>query len=681
MPSSWKIISNENGLYTYEGTGTDNMGTRFSSRQAGDMNGTVENWNEFQSKNITGTFDNLSQTNVSYSDERRYPSDDRLTKFVTFNDKQQIRPYNTDDMAHATGGIFNKDAAKNNHETEGVPALINNYAIVQLYGAYGGNQDKMHSLIDTPGKRRWYENSDFGGSSNNPILTQPGYSKDVTVSKLIEFGNTNKRGITPYYYSDFAYCKYFNRIPNNYLITLRRYAVPAFDSLDFPFYKDDISFGTKTVPIKIKDQAGNELTTNEPLTTVTVPQSNAVPDEAATAPPVAQAVTWIGDATDNKLSSILSFSVGMPWEDLTADMWDNDEQYTNESHAPSWMKGFASALGFMDNNPTNKEIMYDGQVPPDPYQDGPYYNRIKGPENRIDTVKQRKAGLEFSHSLSLKFHYTARSIGGINTKAAMLDIISNFLVLCYSSAPFWGGVNRFRGSYQSFTWKKGLAALYSGDPAKFFDAISGSLSNVFDQLSSMFNNILKDPIGGLKALASDVGGKLLAGSLRKKAPLFHGMRSLLIGEPVGEWHLTVGNPFNPILMIGNLVCKKCSFEFNDELGPDDFPTEMTVTVELEHGMPRDRIAVESMFNKGSGRIYALPENFEAGFSSANSTRVDTSFGDNTIKKNVNTINEGIDFDKVVESGINVGRTVADKTTLLAARYGLGFGGPENKNKS
>jgi len=47
--------------------------------------------------------------------------------------------------------------------------------------------------------------------------------------------------------------------------------------------------------------------------------------------------------------------------------------------------------------------------------------------------------------------------------------------------------------------------------------------------------------------------KVLAASV---APTIRNMHSLLTGDPVGEWHLTVGNPLNPIMIVGNLICEK-----------------------------------------------------------------------------------------------------------------------------
>ena len=75
------------------------------------------------------------------------------------------------------------------------------------------------------------------------------------------------------------------------------------------------------------------------------------------------------------------------------------------------------------------------------------------------------------------------------------------------------------------------------------------------------------------------------------------------GAPVGEWHLTVGNPCNPIALIGNLLCDGVAIEFGETLGPDDFPTHMKATFTLRHGRDRERGEIESIFNRGDGRLY------------------------------------------------------------------------------
>jgi hypothetical protein len=65
----------------------------------------------------------------------------------------------------------------------------------------------------------------------------------------------------------------------------------------------------------------------------------------------------------------------------------------------------------------------------------------------------------------------------------------------------------------------------------------------------------------------------------------------------------VGNPLNPIAMIGNLICTNVKINFNDELGPDDFPTEIKASFTLAPGRQRHRGDWESMFNRGNGRLY------------------------------------------------------------------------------
>jgi len=97
-----------------------------------------------------------------------------------------------------------------------------------------------------------------------------------------------------------------------------------------------------------------------------------------------------------------------------------------------------------------------------------------------------------------------------------------------------------------------------------------------------------------------------------------------------------------MMMVGNLICTGIKIEFNDELGPDDFPTELKATITLEHGMPRDRAAIESMFNKGRGRMYSLPKGYEKSFSSFDESAVDsaTSNGQNSGSAQANRNGEG-----------------------------------------
>jgi hypothetical protein len=79
-------------------------------------------------------------------------------------------------------------------------------------------------------------------------------------------------------------------------------------------------------------------------------------------------------------------------------------------------------------------------------------------------------------------------------------------------------------------------------------------------------------------------------------PTITGIKPLLLGKDVGEWRLIVGNPFNPILSIGNLVCVSSNFSIPDsDYSETGFPTRIKCKIQLAHGRPRDRRGFQNMF--------------------------------------------------------------------------------------
>lgn len=499
-------------------------------------------------------------------------------------------------------------------------SVINPYAMIRLAGGISNSTGADTMLIDNKNQRPWYE---IPNSTDDKDI---GYSKVPTTSRIIEWGRTDPKGRTPYQYQDFVFCKYWNKIPNNRMITLRRYAQPILDNLNTP--ADNTESENSTDNFKF--------------------------------PPLASAITYFGEGTDNSLSEILKFKSGLRWADTSAAVWDmtysqDGQQSTNDvlGGALGVWGGLGAAFGGGLADALNALSIYNGEelknglierngLGPDPYADGPYENRIKGPVNRIDSVKRREAGMEFEmEGMQIKFHYVARPIGGINSKAILLDILSNFMVLGSASAVFFGGAHRFRSGGRRFPAgaQQSIKKLYQGklfgdDGAiksyartftNFYNdagGFSSVLGNLFEGAKAFLNDIISAFTGNNPFNVSASGQKLYGNietALTQKMhtgmsiPYISGMRALLVGEPVGDWHLTIGNPLNPIAMIGNLICTGVEVEFNEEagLGPDDFPLEFTITVSLEHGMPRDRDGIESMFNRGSGRIYELPDRFNS----------------------------------------------------------------------
>ncbi len=425
----------------------------------------------------------------------------------------------------------------------------------------------------------------------------------------------------PYYWRDFVYCKYYGHIPNNYMITLRRYPSPMRDNL--------------SLPSKIKDTDVYRV--------------------QGAGRPVAQAVTWWGDSTGNTLNSIISFSTGLRWdpksqEDLISQGGFSEgifKKALGESlsglfgtvggdagsaafgginsvldiAANASDTGYAESIGALRNTALRDKMVT---------QDGPLSDFIWVSVDTIDSATVRGRGLKGAGEgtrITLKFHYELTSVGEVNTKAAMVDIIGNLLALCTNYGNFLTPEVRYDNKFPAINFPggdEGLALFYSspvkfvktlvsfvqdpdqslnGDPIK--EALSGSLNSV-NKVRDLYSSIIKQmKTKSVKDLGDGTAASNLALYALTKSFLDDAVfpSSVLTGFPTGEWHLVVGNPCNPIAMIGNLYCDDLSIDFGETLGPDDFPTELIATVTLGMARPRERGEIESMFNRGEGRLY------------------------------------------------------------------------------
>ncbi len=423
-------------------------------------------------------------------------------------------------------------------------------------------------------------------SFNAPLLDTPGGRRqqrdlaDCSIRSLVN--NSGKRGRVVYDYADFAYCKYLNRVSNNYLITLRRFPQPAGDHIDW----------------------------HQPIFEAEKEQNMHAPD-------IGRLVTWLG-TPGNEMSSILKYSYKMNWKPLDANQDDQQlpEQssplaqlfnLTDKQYQQQVIQGYSSASA----QPLFDKLL--GGLPGS--SDAPYTqlrdwkddNKVYGPVDSIRRTNIRGLGLELEHKITLTFEYEMRSYNGINGRAAMLDLLGNVLAVTYNSGPFWQGGHRWTGEHQSNLFanlpifKDASNGKLTSFPA-LVDSFSASISAVTNKMTDggkkSFLDVAKDIISGL-------GGILLGGVLNKLGrPAKVGVPSLLSEAPTGCWHLMVGNPNDPILSIGNLILTNTTIEHYGPLGLDDFPTGLKVIVELDHGKDRDKDNIERMYMRGDNRIYS-----------------------------------------------------------------------------
>jgi hypothetical protein len=460
-------------------------------------------------------------------------------------------------------------------------------------------------------------------SNNNLTAVQSDQLGNYVNSGNNTTGNPSKimgGASAPYYWRDFLYCKYYGAIPNNYMITLRRFPAPMRDNLSIP---------TQLL------------------------QSNLYRKKGA-GRPVAQAVTWWGSDTGNSLNDVLSFSTGLKWEPKTQAEIANVEGFDQGFFKTVLGRGLGTAAGTIgaagllaslgdaasvaiSSTDSGNQVVTRNKINAalrDKFStnNGPLSDFIFNPVDTVDSTYFRARGLEFEAGpIELKFHYELTSVGEVNTKAAMVDIIGNLLALGTNYGNFLTPDVRYDNGFPAIGFPggdKGLLKFYSAplewtktaikfladpngttleDPElQEFRRAQTEINQAVQQLESVISQITSDDTD-FDELAKKIDGPLgnvlafaLADDLIEKisVPL-----SLKTGAPVGEWHLVVGNPMNPIAMIGNLICKGVKIEFGEVLGPDDFPTEVTATFTLEHGRDRERGEIESMFNRGDGRLY------------------------------------------------------------------------------
>lgn len=476
------------------------------------------------------------------------------------------------------------------YNTVASPSLFNPFYAITSTGISPGVPLLDNIANQTNVKATKLDNKELNWSINLEALD------DCSIANLVKLSNEEDSilGQARYKYSDFMYCRDVGKISNNHLITLRRFSAPVRDN--------------------IYQYTGIDKDT-----------SNQVPGD------VGRLVTWFG-TEDNKLEDILKYTFHASWKEMTADIDEKDSQENdpargltgglvnlmNPKHAEGVDKGLhASAF---------KQLLGDDASDYDdgPYADNPAVNGRRFDEHKIyepkDTVRskyQYEGNLKFSHDFTLTFNYKLRGYDNINGKTAMLDLLGNILAVTYRKGKFWPGEQRIIGAPQNKQgWDKAVAMQNTVISAS--GTFIGKLCNggsLADAASSAMNIIQGADLGknlkeGAKAILENLkagGLQSIFSGLTKNAlgrPAVYAFDSLLTEGETGFWHVTIGNPLNPIASIGNLIIDgDVEITHGGPLGLDDFPTEITVKVPLKHAMPRDSVDIQRMFTKGRRSIY------------------------------------------------------------------------------
>ena len=432
------------------------------------------------------------------------------------------------------------------------------------------------------------EASQWRLSNNVPLIDTPENRKKIrqnsgyTIKELVDASQKGMLGSAIYSYADFMYCKYLGQVPNNYLITLRRYPTPVDDYISAAGIGSTRSSTKSTNPV-----------------------------------PIGQLVTWL-NTSGNNLDSILTYSVSMPYEERTA-KWEQSDINADSSSKPlnaasamfdkTYRQQYQAGVAGNAINPYIEKMFGGKSLGMDPpysgmlsYRDS---NKVYGPVDAVKKVYYRgEGGIDFNQSFKITFEYELRSYNGINGRQAMLDLISNILNVTYTTGTFWGGGYYGGGAHQNNIFSNLNIMKTSGGFTNFMDAFAKDMSTVKSEVKSSV-----EANGGIlntiKNFLNDLGGMLAGGMLNMLGrPQKSMVSSLLSPAPTGLWHVTIGNPFHPIMSMGNMILKNTTITHTGPLGLDDFPTGIKVECELERGKPRDLRGIEMMYMNGNDRIYS-----------------------------------------------------------------------------
>lgn len=443
---------------------------------------------------------------------------------------------------------------------------------------------------------------------------------DCSISRLVAESAKKESilGQAKYKYADFAFCKDLG-MPNNRLITLRKFSTPVGDYI----------FRASAVRNKTEDKKDTE-------------QKDSKRDKYTpfNTPADVGRMCCYFDTDDNKLEDILKYNFSSSWKNMEAKIeqqrsQENDHvtpvgsvlNMLNPSMNTSIENGFSGSSNHLIGRAFNSWFGWNTQA----YHDNKVLtnydeHKIYTPRNTVQSMHKYEGNLQFKHEFTLVFSYKLRGYQNINPKSAMLDLLANIFATTYFRGSFWGGRNEIIGAQPNKSgWNKAnqlidkfadmseglIASLANG--TFDFSSVLGSLGNLGEQVADYFKNLYANTIDTLQEGVKAVGkvikdSKIPAGvkGLLKNQlgrPEIYAFQSLLDGSNTGLWHVTIGNPFNPIAVMGNLIITDVQVQHLGPLGIDDFPTELKVTVSLKHSRPRDAVAMERMYTKGVGAIY------------------------------------------------------------------------------
>lgn len=213
--------------------------------------------------------------------------------------------------------------------------------------------------------------------------------------------------------------------------------------------------------------------------------------------------------------------------------------------------------------------------------------------------------LESDIKVTFETEYEQKFIGDIDPGSALLDIINNVIRMGTSDVKYILKNSKFMSSLIQAANSKGTDQLNAW--VHVISEFVGAIAEGLKELAGEGVEIAKQTVTGdankaLNALTT-LGNTFLTATVGKyKIPL-NASIGVMTGVNTAPWHLTIGNPYSPILTAANIVVDTVDVKMNNSLGFNDMPTGFKLNIGLKLGRNLGGQEIFRMFNNTYFRYY------------------------------------------------------------------------------
>lgn len=243
------------------------------------------------------------------------------------------------------------------------------------------------------------------------------------------------------------------------------------------------------------------------------------------------------------------------------------------------------------------------------------------------TRPHEEYGLESDFSFNLETVYEQKYIGDIDLTVSIMDILQNCIIMGTSNVKFIGNagsdkIKALSAANNDPTNSSGWVKLINMVVNSFVGEIRNSIKKVAEDLtkqgekeitgkldgnneSSGSTSSLKkaEKVGIIGKLFDDLVLTILASTVAKYQWPLRGSIAMLTGQAVTPWHLTIGNPYSPLLSMNNVHVSKVDIAMKGDMMYNDIPKYMEVKVSMKQGRNMGGNEIYDMFGIEYQRVY------------------------------------------------------------------------------